>query len=289
MRACFKDIAIAVLTVLALGVAVQRAEAATAAAYWDFNDGPGATTLTDSVGGHDANILGSSHVWVDEGGGNFYMSFSGAGDNGIARLAGDPHWYGDFGPCCGLPANEALDTQMQAAGSVAAWYRTDAFQGSLVQHVQTDSGGGLLSLGLGAQGTSSAGNIAGVLANNTTGPLVIGDVAAPTGASFHHAVLTWNVAQSRATLYLDGAEVGQETLNFAPELSIYPSEFVLASQGPHGQFYYGGDLDGISHWGGELSAGDVSALFALGKDQIPEPASLGLLGLGGLLLLRRRS
>ncbi len=243
--------AMPIMLVVVLWVGLP-ARAATMAAHYDFNEGGGNVLHDVSGNGHDGNI--GSATWVAEGSGFSHLSFDGI--QNVIQLPAAPSFYGQIS---GDP--NALDTQMEAAGSVEAWYKTrgDVFQGAIIS---LDRGGGAPSMAIGTD-TAGSGNIAASLANTGSGRFLnpIGDVPAPL-EQWTHVALTWNTGAGRARLYVNGAQAGsQANLSFNPELSFFPLTIGVAPYSSP-DFYFRGGVDEIKFWSGELSPGEVAAAYA---------------------------
>lgn len=267
-----------VVALLIMGVTAMSAQAATLAAHWAFSEGSGeaGTVIADSgPTGLDMVAVGAIG-WGSENG-NSYLSLNGTGPH--AKLLGDVGWYGSTGSA------GHLDTNLKDSGSISGWYKTDNFQSTLFS---LSTGLGYSSMGLGNETGSDAGNIAGSLIDANP----IGNVAAPTGA-WTHAALTWDNGAGVAKLYVNGVQAGSDVAWAAPPaanaLSYYPSYIGMAPYAVAGKHYFEGGIDEIKAWSGALSGAEVASEHAAGRGGvIPEPASLALLGMGSLLMLRRR-
>ncbi|MFW6163615.1 MAG: LamG-like jellyroll fold domain-containing protein [Planctomycetota bacterium] len=99
----------------------------------------------------------------------------------------------------------------------------------------------------------------------------------------HHVALTFDSAAGVFELYIDGQFEGSETRGgLDPALS----NFIIGNTGHAAGEQWDGIIAGVAITGGVLDPDAFVLLQPL--DVIPEPATLGLLGLGALGLARRR-
>lgn len=126
---------------------------------------------------------------------------------------------------------------------------------------------------------------------NDFGVLISADAPANDNTTYHHVVVqrsgdTWEI-------YLDGALKDTENVvgeDFSSPTSAFAmgarnvstTGGALSSQGP----IFRGDLDEVWVFDTALEQDQINLLIS--NNMIPEPASLAMLGLGGLMILRRR-
>ena len=105
------------------------------------------------------------------------------------------------------------------------------------------------------------------------------NVAAPgvTDGTWHHVAATYDGNTKR--IYLDGVEIGSGKAVGA--LNVGAANFRIGST--NGAEYFLGVIDDVRVYDEALDQTAIAGLAA-----IPEPSSLALLGLGGLLVARRR-
>ena len=129
------------------------------------------------------------------------------------------------------------------------------------------------------------GNTAGQINAHSTGVIMASD------GNFHHYVFTYNDTTKDLKLYVDNgapttanlAVIDMDPTDTMESLSIF-KEFSIEGDSRA----FNGDVSLFRVYDKVLSAGEVAGNFAAGPSLIPEPATMALLGIGGLMVLRRR-
>ncbi|MBT3199105.1 MAG: LamG domain-containing protein [Phycisphaerales bacterium] len=118
------------------------------------------------------------------------------------------------------------------------------------------------------------------LLNYSWGGGVDYSASAPTilDGQWHHVAATYDAASSTKRLYFDGAEIGSGKV--IGDLTVGAQKFRIGSTN-NGE-YFNGLLDDMRVYNTALSESEISGL------SVPEPATMSLLALGGLAILRRR-
>lgn len=130
------------------------------------------------------------------------------------------------------------------------------------------TGGGYLKLNASGSATS------------TTHPIAAG--------TWEYIAFTW-APGTGAAFYVNGVDAGYSGAYPAPAIHAAPVTEPPLTIG-YGDDYNctGGNYAAIRVWDSALTAADISELYASETAPIPEPTSLGLLGVAGLIGLRRR-
>lgn len=109
----------------------------------------------------------------------------------------------------------------------------------------------------------------------------------PSLGNEHHLVIS--LAQDgNMNAWLDGAQVLTDvTTNPIVNITTSTESIGATAWGDPG---HRGEVNEFRIWSGELTGGEVTQNFVLGPNSlIPEPTGTALLGLGGIIALRRRS
>jgi hypothetical protein len=100
---------------------------------------------------------------------------------------------------------------------------------------------------------------------------------------WHHIAITFNHLTTDLTAYVDGIYAG--TLDYTGTLKGSTAFYVGTYRSANGRFW-NGLIDDVAVFNNIVSSADI-AYYAQGN-AVPEPATVGLLALGGLLFARRR-
>ncbi|MBX2852996.1 MAG: LamG domain-containing protein [Phycisphaeraceae bacterium] len=246
-------------TSVAVLFAAGSASAATIVHQWSF-DG----NLNDSSGNGNTGVLTNvdgvtpaTPVYVA---GQSGQAISIAANEGVLNNA-----------ATGLPTTAATDSW-----SMNVWLKLDNPPASL--NYFGGFGGNTNNVGPGFDGTArgylnfGAGvYFWGSSRDLNSGPAYIVD------GQWHMYTITYNADTSRMITYLDGAGVGSGDV----ALEDAPANVQIGNLANMWNSNFVGSVDEFTIWSGELAFKEVVSL-------VPEPSSLALLGLGGLVMLRRR-
>jgi hypothetical protein len=246
------------ISICAITVACLIATCANAGlvAYWTFDETSG-ETAGDSADSHDGTISGATHV--NNGSVNWALNFDGIDDY------------------VSVPDSDAFTTN---AGTLAAWIKLDSW-GNESGRIMSQVSGGVTSGN--AKGFEWAMNItshcfAFLLYNNSSYCIVNSANESLSLNSWYYVAVTWNGAQM--TAYINGSQSGNvvsQTVNPAnPAVNLHIGEKPDHHTGP-----FDGYIDDVRFYDSALSQEEIAALM-------PEPATIILLGLGGLLIRRKK-
>lgn len=234
--------------------------------------------LDSSGNGHTATVVGSGTLVVDAQRGNVYRN----------PTTTSPRSYLNFDSPVAMP-----DLPANAGLTLAVWVNRDNYtpgtSGTL------DPGDLVAALALGAGGDAPIASIGvngnGALVSFIEGSTVGNDqvfiksaAGQVTNGEWTHIAATFDRVNNVAKLYLNGAQLGSDfdisavgdgALNWTGA-----NIGTLAAPG-NANFDFQGLIDDARVYDEVLDASAIAAL-------VPEPSSLALLGLGGLMIARRR-
>ena len=262
-------VAVVVAAFSILGVGVSNTDAATLQAHLKF-DGD----LTDSTGnGFDGTAVGDAAAGTTNGLVGGAASFDGSGD----------------------AVNISATVLNPDVSSNASSFSLSFFEFS--PDVNGDNAGYMISTGANSTGTSgffirrSPDNDGGTSSDELNSKVssenfVFGGdnlFDTPRG-QWNHVALTVDTVGLTANLYINGSLA--DTLSYSGAVPL-GTNVVVGDRAAGGRDFLG-LIDDLQIYDGVLTSGEVAFLNSNPGSVIPEPASLGLLGLGGLCLVTRR-
>ena len=260
-------------------------------AYATWNGGPEEWTISNNMAaGFDLVASGSAQTatWTLNFGRNDYPE----AEPGAGKWGGGLVDEVDNDAGCYVMVNEWFggpDSLLTAAGTIEFWFKpqwvpaTDTEAHNLMRASSGADWDGLNMLynGDGTLITTfrlPPAPFPGVeIAHNwTSNPLV---------ADWNHLAFTWDATGMRS--YANGALVGETVYGVGDPVVEYPDWFLMFF-GQDGNWtgtqQSDGTYDSLAIWDTAM----VGATYDVPTEEIPEPATMGLLALGGLAALRRR-
>jgi len=248
------------ITVTALMLLVSGSAHAALVGHWALDDGSG-TTASDSSGNGNTGTLNGDTAWTTGHIGSGAAAFDGTGD--YINVPDSASLAVSTGITVAFWVNFASNPggQKPLVGQAASLSSTTGWSVSLL------TTGGI---------NASQGVTGGVGGNNKQ---LTSTGTAGTG-SWQHIAYVGQISGGNLimTIFINGIASGTQTVT-ATALADSTAALRL---GNIQTTYYTGSLDDVRVYNNALSEAEIKAL-------IPEPATVCLLGLGALALLRRRS
>ncbi len=272
-----------ITTILTAGASLARAGVI---AEWNFDALAGGTTLEDQVGAIDGTQSGVGVSVVTSGAG---IGGATGFDNAYDFIGNSNSVYVNMGTTATTSPISNLGT---SAFTIAGWFDADERNSAgNYRYIFSNLGanGGFI-VHLGTPGTASSrgkllvqvGAGAGAVSVQSAGRF---DLTADS-QQWH-----WFAATSDGStlkVFVDGTLIGSAAYNGSTTATPDAGSTSLIGRAFDGRIdqitVWNQQLDGTLDGNNTLTSGD---LYDLWHESIPEPASLGLLSLGGLMLLRR--
>ena len=256
------------LLLLALVALTVTSASAALVAYWPLD-----SNASDATGnGHNGAVLGST------------VTFGQAGANANTGTSTDFQGNGHID----VPWSAALNQGSQApngSGSftVTLWANPSVVGGAHRSPFtnREDNGasvnGPIIYIEPGGLWTYWAGN------NGPSGAWNPLNASPATANTWTHVAISYDAATTTRKMYLNGAEVVNQVIGVSANL--LRSLHIGSGQDDGNNFNWAGRIDDVGFWDNALSQAQIQGVMANG---VPEPAVTGLMGLTGIILMRRR-
>ena len=250
------------MLMLVVGLLVAGSAQAAPVNDWSLNESPilgGTTAAVDSVSGDDG-------VYSDYG---VTPATGRPGGDGGAKFDGNTG---------GVGANAAAHTAAEISNStLVMWFKADSGSLSGERWLYNEASGVAIVYGLSTVGTSLRFNTIG-----STGFDGLFHTATLAEGQWYMAAAVMDAGGAGKTLYLwDGTNLTSVSNAGVQDITSDNTEVGIGNVVNHGAGRWDGELDDVQFYNHSMTAGEVANL-------IPEPATMALLGLGSLAMLRRK-
>ncbi len=249
----------------------------------DYNFSSG--TTNDSVGGANGTLIGPATI----SNGNLVTqnnnNVTGGNPNGMRiplSVIGNIHGsfaiedFMSYGTTANLTANESSWSTLFSFGR--------SQNNFIILQAKRQDGTGIMSIGI----------------NVGKNPIFLG--ATPIADTGKHMIaLTYNSTTKQVAMYVDGKmtssgeisignlDLGALSTIATPGTGQVANQFdVIGGPDPYNDPSFGGNTSKFKIFSNNLTAGQILSDYNASTTAIPEPATLGLLAVGGVALLRRR-
>lgn len=284
------------LVALVLILAFAGSALAGLAARYTFDDGT-ATNVGGSAGAAaNGSIEGNAVIVADAGGnGGFPFNPDKAPSTGVLDLTGNADPYTAYGYVnCGGGGGGWGDLNGDSVVTVMGWFK---WGGDVVG--RDNNFATVVSKGTGESGTTAGGwscanysRSNDISFNSFSNPSWMGLPSTNPlsfNGSWHHVAAQWrpegSYGQGTSNIYVDGVLWNSASRWGAGNLNVRDIYIGANAAAGSSRTWYG-YIDDVRIYDEFLSAGEIEACYIEGL--IPEPATIALLGLGGLALLRKK-